>query len=142
MAFVYYQHCGGTPAILPDEKMIELNQEFGFVSVGRQSQVCNQILKKFKRRQTGMENVAERDLFVFEPLQQASYKQAFAGADFASRHDEALAPLYAIDQTSQSFIVKRRAVVEVWIRTDLNRIALEPEEWLVHSFIFSNKQAA
>src|SRR5262249_19246513 len=125
MAFVYYQHCSGTPAILCDEKVIELNQEFGFVSVGRQPQVCNQILKKLNRRKTGMENVTERDLSFLEPLQQASHKQAFAGADFTGSHDEALAPLYTVYQTSQGFIVKRRSVVEVWIRADLKGIALE-----------------
>jgi hypothetical protein len=117
---------------LGDEILIELNEEFGFVVAKWQPEIGKKVLQELKRGQPGIEDMAEGNLVLRKPLQQATNQEAFAGPDFARGHDKALPLPHAVDQTGQSFIVKRCCVIKPWVRADLKWIPLQTVELFVH----------
>src|SRR5208283_5652746 len=110
-----------------DQVMRNLQQKFALgLGGGRKSQIRDNVLQEFQRRQPSVKNVGVGNIFTLpQRLQKAAQQQCFSGSHFAGQDDETFVPPHPVIKCGQRFVMPPCGKQERRVRSNLKRIPLQ-----------------
>src|ERR1039458_2697188 len=114
--------------------MTEVKQQLAFVLTrSREPEVAENVLQKLRLRELAIEKICVGNVFaLFQQSKQASKQQGFPGSYLSSQHNKSLVPPNAIIKRCQRLVVPLGREKKSGIGRELERVAREVEETLVH----------
>src|SRR5690349_12778646 len=97
-----------------------------------QAQVREHVPQEIENGQPRVEDVRKGNLIAVQGLEQTSHEQRLACSNLSRHHNESLPSLHTIVQIRQSFVVPRRRIEKIRIRTDFERVPSQLVKFPVH----------
>src|ERR1700722_2751990 len=133
VSFVHHQHRGQTLLMTRNHERTQIQQKIALgLARGRQPKITGNILQEIGGCQPRIEHIRISHVAAAQQLQQAAHQQSLARAYFPGHDHEAFAPPHSVVQRRQRLVVSLRREKKRWVRSNLERVALQIVETLIH----------